>query len=109
MKTGLLAIAAALILSSCNPGGERIEPKRVNTAFTIEVHMDTVERVRDWCTSVGAWPSGSTGRQEVGCARFFLDRNHCEVHVPTPAYVDDKPTEVLGHEVLHCVYGRYHP
>jgi len=33
----------------------------------------------------------------------------CVVHTTRPRKVDDKSTLVLGHELLHCINGSYHP
>jgi hypothetical protein len=32
----------------------------------------------------------------------------CVIHTWKPKRVDDAPMETLGHEVAHCLFGRYH-
>lgn len=104
----LLVLVAAAAVLSCTMG-ERVKPTRTDTSFTVSVHMGTADEVRARCIAFGTWAEAPTGRQDVGCTRFFHDRNHCEIHAPTPEFVDDEPTRVLGHELLHCIHGRYHP
>jgi hypothetical protein len=37
---------------------------------------------------------------------IYPDKNVCEVHFLNPA--DKYAPEFLGHEVTHCIYGRFH-
>jgi len=32
----------------------------------------------------------------------------CEVHTAQPRRLEDQATMILGHEILHCIYGSYH-
>ena len=32
----------------------------------------------------------------------------CQIHTTKPRWVDDQVTTTMGHELAHCVYGRYH-
>jgi hypothetical protein len=108
MTRWLIVLALAAVVLACTTG-ERVKPTRTNTSFTVSVHFGTADEVRERCIAFGTWEHAPTGRQEVGCTRFFPDRNHCEIHAPTSEFVDDEATRVLGHELLHCVHGRYHP
>lgn len=38
----------------------------------------------------------------------FDTRGTCHVFTMAPKYVDDQKVTTLGHEVLHCIYGKYH-
>jgi len=33
----------------------------------------------------------------------------CEIHTLRPNKIDDNATMTLGHEMLHCIFGTYHP
>jgi hypothetical protein len=33
----------------------------------------------------------------------------CEIHTVRPKKIDDSDTLTLGHEMLHCIIGTYHP
>lgn len=37
-----------------------------------------------------------------------MDNFYCEIHTVRPKRVDDNVTMTIGHEFVHCVYGRYH-
>ena len=43
-----------------------------------------------------------------GIAIVYTSSNKCEVYAVRPKALNDKATKVLGHEVLHCIYGEYH-
>lgn len=43
-----------------------------------------------------------------GMAIMSADDNICEVYALVPKRIDDQRTLTIGHESLHCVYGRYH-
>ena len=32
----------------------------------------------------------------------------CQIHTIRPLRIDDSATTILGHELLHCIYGSYH-
>ena len=38
----------------------------------------------------------------------FDNYGACHVFTMAPKYVDDQNVTTLGHEVLHCIYGKYH-
>lgn len=33
----------------------------------------------------------------------------CEIHVIKPLHLHTRPVETWGHELMHCVYGSFHP
>jgi hypothetical protein len=50
-------------------------------------------------------------RPEVyGWSTWYIDgKGRCEIHVIKPDHLHTKPVETWGHELMHCVYGSYHP
>jgi hypothetical protein len=109
-----IAILLALALGGCSqPEGEKIQPQRQMEEFTLKVVMLHRQQVVDTCVRLGAWPAAHAAaaakNRPVGCAVASPEEKRCTVYVPRPLFVDDQNTTVLGHEVLHCVVGRYHP
>lgn len=53
-------------------------------------------------------PAGnlSADREAMGWARVNPREKRCEVHIMDPA-ADYQP-EWIGHEIAHCIYGRWH-
>src|SRR4051812_10294845 len=92
-------------------GGADWQPTRDTRDFTLEVRILSRRQAVEECSRLGAWPAGVLPKREGGCALFYPDRQpvpHCVVIVPEPGDTDDAATLVLGHEVMHCVKGRYH-
>jgi hypothetical protein len=109
--TVVIAILAFLILcliGSQAHAAEPIIPTRDNPEFTLRIIFDTPANIRRECVKLGAWGTSIKPRSEVGCTAFNLDTKVCTVYSPTPRELDDNPTAILGHEVLHCMSGRYH-
>lgn len=112
----VIVIAIVLVcfaLSGCLQQGEPIKPAREMDTFTLRVVMLERDKVAKTCVALGAWPAEVAGKaikhRDLGCAVTRVDAKDCTVYVPRPLYVDDEATTVLGHEVLHCALGRYHP
>jgi hypothetical protein len=105
----LLLAAAVLLLSSCEPGGSSGkdgytfgEPEftRTEMRLTVVVHPD-VEALRR------ALPGNvrlDGGRELM--AFGILRQGACEVHVVDPGRAYQP--EWMGHELAHCVWGRWH-
>lgn len=114
MNTKLfVAIVVAMLAGCASAPAEPVTPKRNDREFAMVVVFGSENTVRDKCMNLGAWGAkqiaGRMKGQEVGCAAFNLDTKQCTVYVPEPTRLDDNRTTILGHEVLHCVYGpSYH-
>lgn len=108
----LWCLLVGLLLAACG-GGEPVQPKRELTSFTLRVVMLSRDAAAQACIDLGAWPSdqaeAAVKNRHLGCAVMRHDANECTVYVPRPLVIDDEATTVLGHEVLHCALGRYHP
>lgn len=99
-------ITAALLLAGCNqaPDGYRFERKeyeRTEPAISIVTHRSLAELRAAAPASAKADPSRKL------MAWSIIRPGGCEVHVVDPA-VSYRP-EWIGHEVTHCVWGRWHP
>ncbi len=47
--------------------------------------------------------------QREGWATWSPDDNKCDIHVVVPKYAyRSRELETWGHELAHCVYGRFH-
>lgn len=97
----------ALLIAGCDGGGsdgyrfERKEWERAPTSVTVITHR-SVEALRA-AAPPGAVPS--EGRENM--AWSIIRGSGCEVHIVDPE--TDWMPEWLGHEVAHCVWGRWHP
>lgn len=49
-------------------------------------------------------------RTPIAFTTWFKDRNKpCTIYAPAPKGVDDRwSLYIIGHELMHCVYGSYH-
>jgi hypothetical protein len=103
----VVIIFFGILIAGCEPRGTPVKPTRQADSFTIAVNLGSQQEIAAKCASFGVNENVQTN-VERGCTRFFLDRNHCEVYAPRPEFVDDAATTVLGHEVLHCIAGKYH-
>lgn len=115
----IITLAAGLLvaLTATASGGSKDDPIKATweyTEFTVKVTFLSARATALKCASLGAWGGNERGALEaikggpVGCARIHHDTKVCEVFAPRPDSVDDAKTAVLGHEVLHCILGKYH-
>lgn len=93
---------------------ETIEPQRDLRAVSLEVvWFDDRRAVIRECAAMNTWNelalrSIMARHPAPGCTRFYPDSNRCVVYTMRPRSLDDAATTNLGHEVLHCLAGRYH-
>jgi hypothetical protein len=118
------AIATALLIVACEPTGRKIEQllerdgKEIKVVVTFyensaEVtkkyrELHDVPRNVEIAQRMGfsMWPEWMT---EDGQTVDVNDKLFCNIHTVEPNFVDDEATLTLGHEMLHCLYGSYHP
>jgi hypothetical protein len=127
MKTTkiLLILAALIALTSCDIANK--EPlkgsiDRTGKPIVTTVYFyDSVEDVQRKYREIHDVPRDQKIGQ-VGFARWAEYRDAqgrpvengdepltCEIHTVRPQQIDDSATLTLGHEMLHCVIGSYHP
>ncbi len=103
MKRAALAL---LLLAGCGQGSdsytfERKEFDRPQPSITIVTHPT----LADLRAKAPASAKSHSGRALF--AWSIIRPTNCEVHVVDPA--KDWRHEWIGHEVAHCVWGRWHP
>lgn len=107
-KTMTAALAASsLVLATCGPqqGGdgyafERKEFERSTVVVAVVQHAD-LSKLRSEAARRGV----RAERRDLQ-AFSIITGDRCEVHVVDPA--QHYSPQWLGHEVAHCLYGRWH-
>lgn len=101
----IILFLSLMFITSCseNAGTEKIKPTRFDRSFTMTVNFLPNDKIKDFCTELGV------SYEANGCTAFDLEKKHCNIYVVEPRYVQDSERmTVIGHETLHCVYGKYH-
>lgn len=109
MRLSMIAmLAAALALAGCDQprGADGYvfgEPEFTRTDMRLEVVLH--ENLRSLRSAL---PAGhvETGREAMAWGRVYPDEARCEVHILHPAR-SYRP-EWIGHEIAHCIHGRWH-
>ncbi|GAA4827555.1 hypothetical protein GCM10023232_27350 [Sphingosinicella ginsenosidimutans] len=104
----LIAILATLMLAACQQQGadgyafERSEFDRREIVVTVVEHPSLADLRAD-----AARRGVSDGNREImAFGLVAADRPACEIHIVDPAR-DYRP-EWIGHELTHCIRGRWH-
>ena len=105
-----LLVSTFIALSICASAfAEEIKPTRADFKISLEVRYVSRQEAWTYCKSLGLWPDIHTmPRRRVGCNLFYQDKKLCVVVTPAPTRVDDDATTNLGHELDHCLRGKYH-
>lgn len=92
-----------LIFNVLNAKEIPFTPTREFTDVRVITHpYKTRKEVVEACAAIGIAVSVS----EPGCARM---QKACEIWFVLPSHSEDQERlALLGHELLHCLYGRYH-
>jgi hypothetical protein len=109
MRSKLLAVAAALLLSSCKPTGTDgytfEKAQFTQTSFTV-----TMVLVQNEQELVKLAPPAAIKLQGSKGELFAFGKvgpNRCTIYAVDPA-AQYRPQN-LGHELTHCIYGEWHP
>jgi len=82
---------------------ELVKPTRFTEEFTMVVKVVEFRKMEQLCSKLG------TGYSSNGCSVTNLDTKTCTIYVPEVLQMDDtKGMKIWGHELMHCVYGKYH-
>jgi len=106
MKRHALALIA--LLAACQQPAsdgytfEGAEYAREQVVVRVVTHASLTE-LRHAANAAGA---RDDGRELMAWATLSGDRTSCTIHVVDPARV--YAPEWLGHELAHCLYGRWH-
>ena len=109
----VLFITIALLFGCGDKKEEQILTEFNNPKVTVDYKFYNNERevtraYRKWMgTELHRDPFGDDARE--GFAHWDINAKTCTVHTLKIRHVEDEERlAILGHEVLHCVYGRYH-
>lgn len=119
----IFTVIIGLLLASCAPESN-IQPtidrtdKEILIRVTFHPDKDSME---DAYRAVHNLPKDATVPDQLGFANWneWIDlagnqvvrqdqQFSCEIHTFKPIYQDDDRVLTMGHELLHCVYGKYH-
>lgn len=124
LSVKLLTIAAALSAVSCDMAPSELTGsinKVGKPVVTTVFFYDNIKQVQDKYREVHKIPKdqaiGTTGfarwaeyRDINGKPIEVENEPHtCVIHTVRPTQIDDEATKTLGHEMLHCLIGTYHP
>ena len=117
IKGGVFIILAALFITSCDPDGTSGLPEdfdRSNQTLEITVIWHENQKAVD-----GAYVEefgrarNESAINRLGFAVWANPGNKpywCRIHAVKPTRVkNDEKMDTLGHELLHCVIGTFHP
>lgn len=93
----------AFCVSSC----QKVETSLVQTRDTPEFNMIMeivpAERIQSVCAALGVQYTANA------CNSFNLDTNTCHIYVAPQRHAhDEERLALIGHEVWHCRYGKWH-
>jgi hypothetical protein len=107
MKRGV--ILALLAICGCSREAadgyrfEQSEYAQASVALSVVEH-DSIGALRGAAAAAGVRIEGGRGLMAFGV--ISPDRAHCTIHIVDPA--SDYRPEWIGHEVAHCLHGRWH-
>ena len=111
-------IATCLICLLQSAFAQRIAPtidiKSIRLEITWVNHAELVRIRNRYERSATSVREGALGESRKRVHGFSILRRRddgytCELYVVRPEGVNDPATSTLGHELLHCLLGNYHP
>lgn len=119
----IIAFLALFLLTSCDQNESNIDQKinRESLPIKTTVHFyNNVEEVRKKYRELNnldkdqevltegfaIWPEwkDQSGNSVIPEGKEL----RCDIYTVRPSKIDDEAVLTLGHEMLHCVYGKYH-
>lgn len=110
LLAGILGAAIGGILVSCT------QQPATSLNIPVEKQHHIYDNITWYPTPISNMPSEyqrimkhpvPNGKRLGGFTAQYPD-GHYEIYSPLPKTLDDGPTCVLGHEMLHVMYGSYH-
>ena len=115
MITSICRILILAALASAATAESVIPTRELETSITLRVHFQSQKRTVQKCNDLGAWSeklsekASRSGSEAIGCARMDTVDKVCDVYAVDISDTDQTDRlATLGHEVLHCLVGRYH-
>lgn len=101
-------ILAALALAGCNQkaaDGYTLEKTEYNKTALGVGFVDYPDQ-QSFNEAARRFKAVKEGKETLAFSRLFPYENRCEIHIldPLKAY----HPELIGHEIAHCRYGRFH-
>lgn len=105
-----IVVSVALAVACCAAKAEGIHPDANRTNVQIEMHWGSRTQTITRCSQLGAWGPGVTPHIHsiADCNAFDTQTGICHIYAVMPEALNDEATTQLGHEVAHCLLGRYH-
>jgi hypothetical protein len=118
------AVATALLIVACEPSGRKVEKLLNREGKEIKVVVEFLDSTAEVTkkyrelhdvpknveiaprAGFSMWPEWMA---EDGESVDVDEKLFCKIYTVEPKFVDDEATLTLGHELLHCLYGSYHP
>lgn len=113
MKKTLIALASLFALTSCEegykaPDGYKFEAQSQRLSPSRQISVVTYSSMADLRRAYEAQPNArplAAGRELQAFSAY--NSRTCTIHMIDPA-VTYMP-EFFGHELVHCLYGEFHP
>jgi len=103
-----LVLLSVLVITACS-NISTLHPTANRSDVKVIMVWDTQPHVKKICSTLGSWGGKMPPENlSVGCNSYVESENTCVVYATKPVSLDDKFTEILGHEVYHCFSGKYH-
>lgn len=108
-----LLLAFLIMLAACSqqgaPVGPEVLPTHDRTNQTLEIAVVVHPNFADLNRQYDDW--AREDRPAVyGWTTWPRDGNGvCTIHVVKPTNLGTKAVDTWGHELMHCIYGEYHP
>ncbi len=97
-----------LLLFNFNLQANQIQKTFDRTGVEINLTVNLYKNKSEMHKHLNALGYKSLKYSNNGIAIIYKTSNNCIIFAVEPARLNDKNTTVLGHELLHCIYGEYH-
>ncbi len=105
---GIFALVMSLIVGSCDQQGEPVEPTMDRTGAPVTITVIIYPNHRILNEENPDLPAEVVGFSEWVKDDVIGRTPFCRIHVVKPMGLSDPDVKTWGHELLHCVYGKYH-
>lgn len=106
--TLLITTLTAISLFSCKPAPTNFKPEWDSNFVELQITPKFFDSEKEMRDALRQRLQREINPDLVGMAIMSPDDTICEVYAVKPKRIDDSRTMTIGHEFLHCVYGRYH-
>lgn len=104
----ILFLLIVLFLTGCasTAGGEPVI--KTMERYSIDLKVNLFDTKSEMHRAIRARGVQGFMFSNDGAALIHTSSNKCEIFAIRPTSLNDNETLVLGHELLHCIYGEYH-